>query len=301
MKLEGLMSRRAGPWLAMSLSRLLPPRGAYHLARTLAGVVCRLRPEIYWVVRSNLRPVLGEEADDELLERTTRQVFSFAIRSYYDLYRTIRLSREEILAAVDMPPEARAVADQVLGSGRGVILAVVHLGNFDLLGQSLGSYTSSIQVVSLPDPPAGFQLLNDIRRRSGLDVTPLSPGALRQALRGLRAGGVVGIAVDRPVSELDEPFSFFGRPTRVPSAHIRLALKTDALLVLCYSAFDPKTQRHAIHLEPPLEVVRLPVPEEEIRVNMRRVLDQAEAAIRAWPEQWMIFVPVWPEALAAER
>jgi len=32
-----------------------------------------------------------------------------------------------------------------------------------------------------------------------------------------------------------------------------------------------------------------------VRINQRRVLDRLEAAIRQWPEQWQVFVPVWPE------
>jgi lauroyl/myristoyl acyltransferase len=47
-------------------------------------------------------------------------------------------------------------------------------------------------------------------------------------------------------------------------------------------------------MEPPLEMLRTGERAEDIRLNMRRVLDALEAIIRRWPEQWQMFVPVWP-------
>ena len=301
MSLQRLMSRSAGPRLAIALSRALPPRLARRLASLAAGVVCGVRPAVYWVVRANLRQVLGEDAAQELIERQVRSTLFVAIWNYYNLYHTLGQPREQIAATVDLPPATRVVVDQVLARKRGIVLVVPHLGNFDLMAQALGNITSPIQALSLPNPPAGFQLMNEIRNRSGIDVTPLSPASLRSALRVLRGRGVVVIAGDRPVSDLDASFPFFGHPARVPSGHIRLALKTDSALMVGCCAFMEETQRYALHLEPPIELMRSPDPDEELGANMRRVLDRLEAFIRRWPEQWMVFVPIWPDLLEAER
>jgi KDO2-lipid IV(A) lauroyltransferase len=271
------------------------------IASLAASAVCRLKPEVYWVVRANLRPVLGDDVAPELIEYQVRKLFFVSIQNYYNLFRMLNQPRETITAAADMPPATQLVVDQVLGLGRGVVLVMPHLGNFDLMAQALGRCASPIQAISLPDPPAGFQIMNEIRSRSGVDMTPLSPAALRSALRVLRAGGIVAIAGDRPVSDLDTPFPFFGHPARVPSGHIRLALKTNAVLLVGCCAFIEETQRYALHLEPPMEPVRHPDPAEELRVNMRQVLDKLEGLIRRWPEQWMVFVPIWPDLLEAGR
>jgi hypothetical protein len=37
--------------------------------------------------------------------------------------------------------------------------------------------------------------------------------------------------------------------------------------------------------------------EKEFKLNMDQVLGALEAVIRRWPEQWQIFVPVWPELM----
>jgi lauroyl/myristoyl acyltransferase len=37
------------------------------------------------------------------------------------------------------------------------------------------------------------------------------------------------------------------------------------------------------------------VREEEVAINMRRMLDALETLIRRWSDQWMMFVPLWPD------
>ena len=112
---------------------------------------------------------------------------------------------------------------------------------------------------------------------------------------------MVAIAGDRPVSDLDDAIPFFGRPARVPSGHVRLALQAGAPVIVGYSPRLAETGRPTLHLDPPLEMIRTGNREEEVRINMQRVLQALEAPIRRWPDQWQMFVPVWPECLSRRR
>jgi lauroyl/myristoyl acyltransferase len=47
-----------------------------------------------------------------------------------------------------------------------------------------------------------------------------------------------------------------------------------------------------------MEMSRTGSRDEDLRLNMQRILDALERIIRDWPEQWQMFVPVWPELLA---
>jgi len=147
----------------------------------------------------------------------------------------------------------------------------------------------------LPNPSPGFERANELRRLSGAQVTPLSTAALRQAIELLRHGGVLAVAGDRPVSEIDPPIPFFGRPARVPSGHVRLAGKTGAAICLFYCLYSPEAGRYTLHLEAPLELLRGRDREETVQHNMRQVLDALEVVIRGWAGQWQMYVPVWPE------
>jgi KDO2-lipid IV(A) lauroyltransferase len=207
------------------------------------------------------------------------------------------LPPQELEALVDFPAYARAIAQSLWNREGGSVLVFPHVGNFDIAAQAIGKYLPEPQVITLPDPPPGFQLINELRKRTGVEVTPLSADALRVAIRRLRRGGLVSVAADRPVSSLDEPVPFFGRPARMPSGHIRLALKTNALLVVGCCFLSSETGKYTIHIEPPLELHHTGDREEEVQENMRRVLDVMEAVIRRWVSQWQMFVPVWPSPL----
>ena len=285
--------------LAMLLSQYTPERIGHQLSWWAASTASRLRPAVYRVVESNLGPVLGTIENRPVLEQTARKVLYLALRGYFDLFRALRLSDEKMAALVDVPEATRAIARSMWKRENGTVIVFPHLGNFDLGGHAILPFMPELQLFTLPDPPPGFQLLNESRRRSGVKVTPLSTDALRDAIKLLRRGGVVSIAADRPVSDLDEPVLFFGRPARVPSGHVRLALKTGAAVVLGYCVLSPETKRYVMHLEPPMEMTRTGNRDDDLRLNMQRVLSGLEAIIRKWPEQWQMFVPVWPELLTA--
>lgn len=286
--------------LGMVLSRQMPEFVGKRLAWWTAGVLCRLKPSIYHTVRANTQQVLGGFAEPLALEETVRRVFYTAIRSHYDLYRALRLPQEKLAALVEFPETAQAIAHSLWKREGGSVLVFPHLGNFDLAGQAITTAFPEMQLITLPDPPPGFQLANEFRKRSGIQVTPLSSNALRQAIQLLRRGGAVSTAVDRPVSDLDEPICFFGHPARLPSGHVRLALKTGAVIVTGCCFLSPETQRYTLHLDPPLEMIRTGNRERDVQINMEQVIASLETLIRRWPDQWQMFVPVWPKLLEAE-
>ena len=291
--LKDITSKPAIIRLAMLTSQHVPPSIGHRVSWLASGVVSRLRPTIYEIARANLSQVLGPGVQPSTLEETVRRVFYTTIRGYYDLFRTLHLPRPERSSLVDLPEQARSILRSLWNREGGSVMVFAHLGNFDLGGQALGTYLPETQLLTLPDPPAGFEFTNKLRQLSGIKVTPLSSSALRQAIKLLRRGGVVSLAGDRPVSELDEPVSFFGQPARLPSGHVRLALKTGAVIVIAYCILS-ESGRYIMQLEPPLEMIRTGDRDEEFRLNMRRVLDALEAIIRRWPDQWQMFVPVWP-------
>lgn len=283
--------------LSMFFSRHTPERIGHRLAWWAAGIACQLKPAIYRIVQANLRQVLGNDVREAALGQMTRQVFYTAVRGYFDLFRALRLPLEELSATVDVPEATKAIARSLWDREHGTVLVFPHLSSFDLGGLATAHLLPEIQLLTLPDPPPGFQLINDLRRRTGTKVTPLSSSALRQALRLLQRGGIVTMGGDRPVSELDKPVPFLGRPARVPSGHIRLALKTNADMAVGHCVLSPQTQKYTMHISPPMKLLRTGNREEEVQLNLRQVLDVLEDIIRRWPEQWLMFVPVWPELL----
>lgn len=297
MNLRSIVTNPRFMRLAIFLSRRTPEPVFRRLGWWITNTICRLNPALTRVVQANLSRVLGSGVDTAALKRTARRAVFSMVHSSYTLYRSVSLPYEQLVATVWFSQETQALLHSLRASEGGSVLVFPHLGNFDLAGLALTAYAPPMQVLSLPDPPPGFQLSNELRRRTGSKVTPLSPSALRQALRHLRDGGLLAVAGDRPVSDLDEPVPFFGQPARVPSGHIRLALRTGAEIVIGYCAWSAEMNSYVFTLEPPLEIVRTGNRDDDVQVNMRRVLEALEAVIRRWPDQWQMFVPVWPDLM----
>jgi lauroyl/myristoyl acyltransferase len=182
MSLQSLVSSPRIMRLSMFFSRRTPERLGHRAAWWAAGVVCRFEPAVYRIVQANLSQVLGLDMGRAELGHAVRRVLYTAIRGYYDLFRALGLPWEAMSDLVDVPQEARAVARSLWNREGGAVIVSTHLGNFDLGGHAMVSLLPEAQLITLADPPPGFQLLNESRRRSGVEITPLSSAALRQAI-----------------------------------------------------------------------------------------------------------------------
>ena len=298
MRLQDFISSKPMTQLGIVIGRHMPRRAGYGLARIAAGVIARRKPEVYWTVRANLRQILGPEADDLVLHRMTHQVFFHAGQTYYDFFHAIGQPKEVLAEAVRIPEKLVAFIQSETARGQGVLLLFAHMSNFDLLGLSMGARDLPIQMLSLANPQAGFHLLNYLRATAGFEVTPITPQSLRAAIRRLKSGGIVLTGVDRPIPEDRELVEFFGRPAYLPVGPVRLALMTGALVIMASCYYEPG-KGYGLKVTEPLEMIRTGDRRRDLMTNVRRVVDILEQHVRARPEQWMMFHPVWPELPAA--
>ena len=298
MRFQDFVSGKLMTRLGIILGQHTPRWVGYGLARIAAGVIARRKPEVYWTVRANLRQILGPEADDVTLRRMTYQVFFHAGQTYYDFFHAIGQPKEVLAEAVRIPDGIVAFIRSETARGRGVLMLVTHTSNFDLLGLSMGTRGLPIQMLSLANPQAGFHLLNYLRAKAGFEVTPITPQSLRAAIRRLKSGGIVLTGVDRPIPTDRELVEFFGRPAYLPVGPVRLALMTGALVIMGSCYYEPG-EGYALKVTGPLEMIRTGDRQRDIMTNVRRLADILEQHVRARPEQWMMFHPVWPELPAA--
>ncbi len=288
--------------LAFYLGKYSPPCGGRLIAWLAARTLVTLKPDVYHAVYDNQRHVLGADALPAEIRRNVYRVFFGAARAYYELFYNVGRGRTRVQAfdpPVHLLPESRAHLQRAVAAGRGVFILGCHVSNFDFAGIALcQALDVPIQVLSLANPTPGFVLFNDLRRRAGAQVTPISPTSLRVALRRLHEGGVVLTGVDRPTGERDQPIEFFGATAYLPTGYIRIPLRTDCLVVTAGAAYEDGA--YHVCVNPPMEMVRTGDQQEDVRVNVRRVLAEFETFIAGHPEQWMMFVPVWEKAAALD-
>ena len=178
--------------------------------------------------------------------------------------------------------------------GKGVILAMPHLGGWDWAGCWLGGVARYpvAAVVEVLEPSGVFEWFRDYRRSYGIEVIPLDSEAGVAVNQALSGGSIVVLLSDRHVGGAGVDVEFFGEVTTLPAGPAALALRTGAALIPAASYIRGRGC-HAV-AQKPLVVAR----EDSFRRDVLRVTQllavELEKLIRAAPEQWHLFQPNWP-------
>lgn len=231
------------------------------IADLLAARALRRNGRMARVARRNLElaypDLLPAERDE-----TLRAILRSAARQTLETLRLWTRPSSENLAAIDEVIGAGRL-DEAIAAGRGVIVAAPHHGNWELLNQWLASRTDIAILYAPPESKVGDAFLNRVRAtqdRAGR-VTQIRAEAagVRQLLKWLQRGGVVGILPDQQPKQGDGDFApFFGRPALTMSLLGRLAARTGATVLVAWCeriADSPSGPRFALHVEPAPEGV----------------------------------------------
>jgi len=297
MRLQDVTSSKPVTRLGLFIGRHTPRRVGYGLAQIVANIIARRKPGIYWTVRANLRQVVGSAIEGGALHEMARQVFFHAGQTYYDFFHAISQPPEVLARAVRGSGVVVEQMKSEMARGQGVLLLGIHMSNFDLAALSIGAHGLPIQMLSLADPQAGFHILNRLRATGGFEVTPVTPGSLRAAIRRLKSGGIVVTGADRPIPQDRELIEFFGRLAYLPVGPVRMALMTGATVLVGGCHYD-SNEEYVLEFTGPVEMVCTGDRRHDILANTRRLAVIMEGYVRVHPEQWMMFHPFWPESPA---
>lgn len=278
--------------LGWSTVKRLPEPAAEALGRTIADTVWRRRGQQVLRLEANLARVVPEADADRLAELSRAGMRSY-LRYWMESFRLPAYSRDRIGGS--FAPADIDLLEEGLASGRGVILALPHLGNWDLAGvwvtTQLGVPFAT--VAERLRPETLYDRFVAYRESLGMEVLPHSGGSAFGTLaRRLRAGGLVCLVADRDLSASGVEVDFFGDRARMPAGPAILAQQTGAQLLpvtLWYD--DPPVMRGRVH--PPVTV-----PEEGTRAEKTAVMTQAladvfAAGIREHPQDWHMLQRLW--------
>jgi KDO2-lipid IV(A) lauroyltransferase len=283
-----------GTRLSLRVAQLLPNQVGYFAARQAGAFLS------HWKRSAMVRSVMmnqwvihgGRLSEGELMQHVHR-TYAYQSRALFETYRY--MDRPDRLGSlVSLSPRCRQVLNDQKNSRRGLVLLLPHLCGFDLGGFSLAQQGFPFLTLSYPNPPGGYQLQNELGRKHGMDVLPLSFSALKTARERLEKGGTVLTGLDRPYPESGYAPWFFGRPAPLPVSHIRMALKTHAA-VRIIATLEGKNKDYIVDVSDEIPMLPDPDPHREVITNAERVLKEAEKFILFNPGRWVMFFPVWPE------
>ncbi len=298
MDLQTLLNSKVGTGLGAALPRLMPAAVGHRLAAVAGDVLAgRQGSSLVRAVAANQAVVCaaqGKEVSSAELQRCVRSVLRSRTRCLFDLFHNLdRPAALERLAP--LPPELMAIVELSRQGKRGAVIAMAHMSAYEMAMIAMGHRGIRALLLGYSQPAAGYQRYYRMWEAAGLEVAPATLSGLRQASNCLKQAGLVVTGIDRPTP--GRTLSFFGRPSQLPTGHITLALAADVPILPAVTHWQGG-DRYEVIVADPVEMQRLPDHRETIRVNAEAVLAQIERFVRRAPEQWFMFYPVWPGALA---
>jgi len=282
--------------LAFFLGKTIPPRIGYPLCNFMGDWIAKRRySSVVQAVRINQWVARGANLEKESLDNAVRETLRNNIRDLYHLYHGVERP-EATRQRIHLNPLAHELIERPEFAGRGLVIAGLHLSGFDLILQSICRQGLKAMVLTIPDPQGGRLIEYEMRKKTGMNLTPASLSTLRQAARHLKQGGIVLTGMDRPIPNPKYHPRFFGYPASLPTHYISLALQANVPVIIMAAIYQADGKYHILSSEP-IEMEDDPDRGKEILCNAENVLQQAEIFLRQAPQQWNIPLPVWPELL----
>lgn len=286
--------------LAILVTRPLPLRLGYWFGERVA-LLC------YWVIfprhrkalNANLAHVL-QSSDAAYVDSVARRTFRNFGKYVIDFIHYPVMTREEVRARLrfDQFDELNTVA----ASGRGVIIATLHFGNWDLGAAALAAYDYPINAIA---ETFRYGPMNDLvqgsRRKLGMKVIGherVGPAVFKL----LRRGEMLAMLADVSDEQSGIRAEFFGAPALVSSAPARIAVRTRAWVLPAVVLRGPDDD---LHIRPIIDTSLrdfTPTGDEarDVRDLTELILRSLEQTIRRHPDQWFIFRRLWTEPAAAQ-
>ncbi|MGD2156996.1 MAG: lysophospholipid acyltransferase family protein [Anaerolineales bacterium] len=297
MDLQKLATSSFGVKTVITIVRLLPPKFAIALGSLIANQISkRINSPMIRSIRSNQWVIRGRALSKGELLEATREVLQHQARCFFDLYRTIRYP-EEIKELSPASADSEVLIQLSQSRKDGAMIVAPHLSNFDLVLLSHAYRGFQGQLLTYGEPTSGYEIQNELRASTGLDITPVRGEITHQeAIERMRNGGLVATAVDRPIRKKKRVINFFGLPSHLPTGHIRMALTADVPVLVAAAQYRSDGKYHLL-LSDPILMQRHPDPTIEIKMNAEAVLNVIASFILQNPEQWLMYYPVWPDIL----
>lgn len=244
-------------YLLAAATARLPWRWLRALADALARRWLRRDARTSRIARRNL-----EIAYPALLPAERAQLHAAVLRgTARQVVETLRLWTRPPAANLAAIREVHGTElfDAALAAGRGLVVAAPHHGNWEMLNQWLAARTPLAILYAPPDSKVAEAFLNRVRANAAdpgrvAQVRAEGPG-VRQLIRRLKDGGVVGILPDQQPKLGDGEFApFFGRPALTMTLLPRLAQRTGAAVLFAWCERigelpDGAGPAYALHVE----------------------------------------------------
>ncbi len=266
------------------LVHVLPLKASLFIARGVGALVFSLtaRREIAY---KNLKAAFAEQMTRDQMMGIARRSIQNMIMSGIELLRFPDLTLDYVKEHVKITGIERF--EPFLNEKKGIIFLTAHFGNWELL-----SVTSSmigypmVALARAQKHPRSDEFLNSMRTSQGSQV--IRKGMpIREILKALKNGRIVGILSDQDGGRNGTFVRFFNRLSSTPSGVATFAFRTGAPIFPVFIERDGWL-KHRVEVEGPLTMPDLSLSAEEAeRMILQQFAEALEAKIRKTPDQWL--------------
>ena len=276
----------------VSLARVLPRRLGSAVFGNLGAVAYLCLRKSRRIALVNLRLIYGRAVPDKEIRRIARRAFINLGKFAYDVVSLNRVAPQGLARIIEVTGLDNL--DRAFARGKGVILLSGHVGNWELMAAYLSraGYPLNVLATRLKNSRLD-ELIVSLRRNVGIAVLERS-GGLKDALRCLNRGEILGILIDQDTSVESVLVDFLGRPTKTAVGPVKLASRTGAAIVpLAMLMTD--NGHYRIEVKEPLVVSG---QEASLVNDVERCSKAVETFIRAEPSQWVWMHRRWKSVVS---
>jgi len=280
---------RAGSWAARHLPAPVAARLPGLAARPLVAAARKQRA----MVERHMRRALDPGASDRAVRRAVTGAYESYARYWVESFRLPDVPPAELTAGIDVPAYHHVEAG--LGKGRGVILALPHLGGWEWAGFWMATVNELpiTVVVEAIEPPELFEWFVRFRSELGMNVVPLGKDVGGEVLAALGRNEIVCLLCDRDIGGGGIEAEFLGERTTLPAGPALLGLRAEATVLPTAVYFRPGGG-HLGMVRPPLDMTRRGKLRDDVARVTQDLANELGVLIRRAPEQWHMFQPNWP-------
>ena len=202
---------------------------------------------------------------------------------------------------------SKKILTEAISRGRGVILMVAHMDNWELAAMRVISDGFPLHVVYTPQRNQGGanDIITKIRTETeGMLLIGNKGAGLREIFRALRSGGVVVIMQDLDARRDGIIMNFLGLPASTHDGVVKLYQKFKCPIIPVHYLRDPRDfSRHSVTFTEILSD-RTDKNGRPFGEDLEASLDLCNEVIESWirqdPEQWMWMMDRWEFTLGKE-
>ncbi len=271
--LQGIVTLFPIPWVGSAFSGIL-------------RVVFRLCWPLKRETISRIREVFGEETPVAECRRIARTSVWNLLMNFVELFHARKMDLAYLADHLEGTAEGKAKLQRLIDKHGGVVIALPHMGNWDLAGVACSAFGFPLMAVGRPQNNPLFEAWLRRCRLNFQTVDRRKPSSFVRVAHHLKSGGVFAILPDVRHNKPGVSVTVFGKPEVQLGKGLAKFSRMANVPIVPFVMERVDASHHKLHLGEPIFPDLDASAEADAQRLTQQVWDLFEKQIRAKPEQW---------------